>query len=153
MNKNNLLCDQVVSFLIFKKLVHLDNVGMVLSTVLVNFKSIWSKILTISFRMLISLKSMRFSSSSMWLFLSTLTALCAPVSLYTHILTSPKAPVRVSWIFQLTSSEDFSNSVIISKFSFRLTNEHRRIYFIYKLLVTLRTYILYQPYFFLVPNY
>ena len=48
--------------------------------------------LTISLRMLISLKSMRFSSSSMWLFLNTFTALWAPDSLCTHILTSPKAP-------------------------------------------------------------
>ena len=49
-------------------------------------------LLTISLRMLISLKSIRFSSSSMWLFLSTFTALCAVDSLCTHILTSPNAP-------------------------------------------------------------
>ena len=49
--------------------------------------------LTISFKMLISLKSMRFSSSSMWLFLSTLTARCAVDSLCTHMRTSPNAPI------------------------------------------------------------
>ena len=51
--------------------------------------------LTISFKMLISLKSMRFSSSSMWLFLSTLTARCALDSLCTHMRTSPNAPEHV----------------------------------------------------------
>ena len=50
--------------------------------------------LTISLRMLISLKSMRFSSSSMWLLRSTLTARWAPDSLCTHMRTSPKAPVH-----------------------------------------------------------
>ena len=48
--------------------------------------------LTISFRILISLKSIRFSSSSMWLLRSTLTARWAPDSLCTHMRTSPNAP-------------------------------------------------------------
>ena len=48
--------------------------------------------LTISLRMLISLKSMRFSSSSIWLLRRTLTARWAPDSLCTHMRTSPNAP-------------------------------------------------------------
>ena len=54
--------------------------------------------LTISFRILISLKSMRFSSSSMWLLRSTLTARWAPDSLCTHMRTSPNAPILSSWV-------------------------------------------------------
>ena len=97
-------------------------------------KEIWE--LTISFKMLISLKSMRFSSSSMWLFLSTLTARCACDSLCTHMRTSPNAPghsrngeQRWNWRCyestrqRLTSSEDLSNSVIISELSLCLADE------------------------------
>ena len=97
-------------------------------------KEFWE--LTISFKMLISLKSMRFSSSSMWLFLSTFTARCACDSLCTHIRTSPNAPGQVrngeqcynwrcfaSTSLRLTSSEDLSNSVIISELSLCLADE------------------------------
>ena len=92
--------------------------------------------LTISFKMLISLKSMRFSSSSMWLFLSTLTALWAPDSLCTHILTSPKAPastqqrsITIVWKYcdstqKLTRSENFTDTVIVSEFALSLADEH-----------------------------
>ena len=64
--------------------------------------------LTISFRMLISLKSIRFSSSSMWLLRSTFTARWAPDSLWTHILTSPKAPISRQNTKLVTNTCDFS---------------------------------------------
>ena len=70
----------------------------------------------------------------MWLFLSTLTARWAPVSLCTHILTSPKAPidrgVEISTnstkedIFRShTAAEHLANPVVVSQLSCVLRDE------------------------------
>ena len=99
-----LLSDQVVALVVLEELVHLDDVGVVLRRgrvrwlgeayrFIIDFHLERLSALTISFRILISLNSIRFSSSSMWLLRRTFTARCAPDSLCTHMRTSPKAPV------------------------------------------------------------
>ena len=102
------LSDKIVTLLILEELVHLDDVGVILSkdkTWLTSERSAAEMAnylesegrkmmtrLTISFKILISLKSMRFSSSSMCDLRRTLTARWAPDSLCTHMRTSPNAP-------------------------------------------------------------
>jgi hypothetical protein len=89
----SLLSNDVVALFILEELVHFDNVGMILYRrvqtyvfnrkicpfflfaiiKIIGRKQTWG-VLTNSLKMLISLKSIFFSSSSMWLFLKTLTA-------------------------------------------------------------------------------